>query len=299
MSPHRPGLPRPGPLLSEEGAADPRHPRGFVADRIPARGRRLVRAGRAPPERPRSSATRPAGHAPGGLRLRRHQRRPTARPGLEAGDSGARSFVSVQGSLAMPDLAVPAPRSRSTLAAAHGRRRGGRLLRPDRARLRLQPGRHADQRPPRRRRLGAQRHQDVDHQRRHRRCGRGLGPHRRRGRARLPGPGRHPRVHHQRHRPQVVAAGLGHLQLVLEDCRLPPTPCCPRSGLRPPVVPERALPDHLGSMGAPGRACGALEYARTREQFDRPIGGFKLPSRSWPTPGRAVKGTLWPCTWAG
>ena len=44
-----------------------------------------------------------ARHAPGGLRLRRAQRR-RVRPGaleLEAGDSGLRTFVSVQGSLAM------------------------------------------------------------------------------------------------------------------------------------------------------------------------------------------------------
>ncbi len=66
---------------------------------------------------------------------------------LEAVDSGIRSLVSVQGSLAMFSIhhwGFRGPEER--VAAAHGRRRGDRLLRPDRTRLRLQPVRHAHQR---------------------------------------------------------------------------------------------------------------------------------------------------------
>ena len=68
---------------------------------------------------------------------------------LEAGDSGIRSLVSVQGSLAM--YAIWALRVRGAeagVAAADGGRRGDRVLRPDRGRLRLQPQRHAHQRAP-------------------------------------------------------------------------------------------------------------------------------------------------------
>ena len=59
------------------------------------------------------------------------------------------SLVSVQGSLAM--FAIWKHGSRGAeggVAAADGRGRGDRLLRPDRARLRLQPGRDAHPRPP-------------------------------------------------------------------------------------------------------------------------------------------------------
>ena len=55
------------------------------------------------------------------------------------------------------DLAVRQRGAEAGVAAAHGRRRGDRLLRPHRARPRLRPRRDAHPRPPRRRRLGAQR----------------------------------------------------------------------------------------------------------------------------------------------
>ena len=61
---------------------------------------------------------------------------------LERGDSGIRSFASVQGALVMyPDLRLRLRRAEEEVAArARGRPRD-RLLRPDRARLRLQSGR--------------------------------------------------------------------------------------------------------------------------------------------------------------
>ena len=96
---------------------------------------------------------------------------------LEAGDSGVRSMVSVQGSLAMFAIwKFGSEEQKKHLAAADGRRRGDRLLRPDRGGLRLQPGGHADPGEARRRRVGAERHQDVDHQRIGRRRRGGLGP---------------------------------------------------------------------------------------------------------------------------
>ncbi len=99
---------------------------------------------------------------------------------LEAGDSGLRTFVSVQGSLAMS--AHPQVRQRgaqAALAARDGRRRADRLLRADRADRGQRPGQHAHHRDPRRRRLGAQRGQALDRAGLHRRRGDHLGQDRR------------------------------------------------------------------------------------------------------------------------
>ena len=56
---------------------------------------------------------------------------------LEAGDSGFRSFVSVQGSLAMfPIWKYGSEEQKGTLPPRHGRRRAGRLFRAHRAQRR-------------------------------------------------------------------------------------------------------------------------------------------------------------------
>jgi glutaryl-CoA dehydrogenase len=69
-------------------------------------------------------------------------------------------------------------------------------------------------------------------------------------------------------------------ELVLEDVRLPGDAVLPEvRGMRGPLscLNEARYGIVWGSMGA-ARACfaSALEYARTRVQFDRPIGGFQL-----------------------
>jgi glutaryl-CoA dehydrogenase len=69
-------------------------------------------------------------------------------------------------------------------------------------------------------------------------------------------------------------------ELVLEDCRLPGDAVLPEvRGMRGPLscLNEARYGIVWGSMGA-ARACfqSALEYSRTRVQFDRPIGGFQL-----------------------
>ena len=57
---------------------------------------------------------------------------------LEAGDSGIRSFVSVQGSLAMfPHMEVRLRGTKTGVAAEDGHRRRDRLFRTDRSRLRV------------------------------------------------------------------------------------------------------------------------------------------------------------------
>jgi glutaryl-CoA dehydrogenase len=69
-------------------------------------------------------------------------------------------------------------------------------------------------------------------------------------------------------------------ELVLEDCRLPGDAVLPEvHGMRGPLscLNEARYGIVWGSMGA-ARACfqSAVEYATTRVQFDRPIGGFQL-----------------------
>ena len=64
---------------------------------------------------------------------------------LEAADSGLRSLVSVQGSLAMYAIwRFGSEEHKQRVAAADGGGRGDRLLRPDRAGRRLRPGVDAD-----------------------------------------------------------------------------------------------------------------------------------------------------------
>jgi glutaryl-CoA dehydrogenase len=69
-------------------------------------------------------------------------------------------------------------------------------------------------------------------------------------------------------------------ELLLEDCRLPAESLLEQArGLAGPLacLNEARYGIIWGAMGA-ARACfeTALEYARTRVQFDRPIGGFQL-----------------------
>jgi glutaryl-CoA dehydrogenase len=69
-------------------------------------------------------------------------------------------------------------------------------------------------------------------------------------------------------------------ELILEDCRLPGDAVLPEAqGMRGPLscLDEARYGIVWGSMGA-ARACfaSALDYATTRVQFDRPIGGFQL-----------------------
>ncbi|MFI5226127.1 MAG: acyl-CoA dehydrogenase family protein [Candidatus Limnocylindrales bacterium] len=72
-------------------------------------------------------------------------------------------------------------------------------------------------------------------------------------------------------------------ELILEDCRLPASAVLPGvRGLKGPLscLSEARYGIVWGSMGA-ARACyeSALDYATTRRQFGRPIGGFQLTQR--------------------
>ena len=86
----------------------------------------------------------------------------------------------------VPDLRLRLRGAEAPLPAQAGLRRDRGLLRPDGIRRRQRSGRDAYARAPRRRRLCAQRLQDVDHQQPARRCRRGLGQGRRRRHPGLP-----------------------------------------------------------------------------------------------------------------
>ena len=142
---------------------------------------------------------------------------------LEAGDSGVRSFVSVQGSLAMyPIWAFGSeeqkqrwlpPMAAGDVIGCFG------LTEAD-------AGSDPGSMKTRARRDGSdwitRRNQDVDHQRRHRRRRRRVGQHRR-GRSRIHRSDRHPRLLHERHPSEALATRLGH---VGADPRRRPT-CLP------------------------------------------------------------------------
>ena len=172
--------------LPDRRSARPRHvadPRGHRAapDRAPVRRAAAaavhfrvvrIRSGAGPRAGLRPRQARLVGHALEGLRLRRldrnrlrpgvpgargHRQR-TAQPGVGAGLAGD-----------VRDLPVGQRGAAHAVAARDGHRRRHRLLRPHRARLRVQPLRHAHNGAPRRVGLDPQRLEDVDHQRHGRR----------------------------------------------------------------------------------------------------------------------------------
>jgi glutaryl-CoA dehydrogenase len=72
-------------------------------------------------------------------------------------------------------------------------------------------------------------------------------------------------------------------ELILDDCRVPAANVLPDvTGMRGPLscLNEARYGIVWGSMGA-ARACfeSAIEYATTRQQFGKPIGGFQLTQR--------------------
>ena len=133
---------------------------------------------------------------------------------LERGDSGVRSFVSVQGALVMyPIFTYGSRRTEAAMAAAPAKRRSGRLFRTHRAGLRLEPRRHADYRAARWRRLDPERRENLDHQRHAGRCGHRVGA--RRGRhPRISGGEGHAGIHVVGYSREVVDAGVGDVQPV-------------------------------------------------------------------------------------
>ena len=132
---------------------------------------------------------------------------------LEAGDSGIRSAVSVQGSLAM--FAIwrwGSEEQKERWLPRDARGRGDRLLRADRAGRGLRSGHDADARAARRVRLDPERREDVDHERHDRRRRDRLGAHRGRRDPRLPRREGHARLHGAGDPQEALAARVGHLR---------------------------------------------------------------------------------------
>ena len=127
---------------------------------------------------------------------------------LGRGDGSICTFFGVHSGLAMTSInLLGVGGAEAALAAGHGPDGEDRRLRPDRARPRLGRGRAGDQRPPRRRPLGAGRGQALDRQRLLRRPGDRLGPRRRRQGGRVRGREGQPRLRGQRDVGQDGQAG--------------------------------------------------------------------------------------------
>ncbi len=175
---------------------------------------------------------------------------------LERGDSGIRSFVSVQSSLCMyPIYAFGSEEQKQQYLPAHGPRRAHRLLRSHRAARGLGSGEHEDPCQALGQGLGPQRREDVDHQRGDRRSGGRVGDDR----------GRHPRLHRrQRHarvcrhgdRAQVLPARLRHRRAVLRQRpgARGERAAGGRGAERPAVLPDPGALWHRlgGDRGGPG-----------------------------------------------
>ena len=139
---------------------------------------------------------------------------------LERGDSGLRSFVSVQSALVMyPIFTFGSDEQKNTWLPALATGEKTRLLRADRAGLRLESRRHDHARAQIGQRIHPERRKDVDHIRVDRRCGGHLGQAGRGGAAKRvmalkacaasssrPIAG----FQRQRHSRQMVAARVGH-----------------------------------------------------------------------------------------
>jgi glutaryl-CoA dehydrogenase len=199
---------------------------------------------------------------------------------LEAADSGLRSFVSVQGSLAMfPIWKFGSEEQKEQLAARHGRGRAHRVLRPDRARLGVRPLVDEDERQ-------AQRVDWVLNGAKMWITNGGVAdvavvwaktedgirgfvvPRETKG-----------FTTQDIHRKHSLRASVTS-ELVFDDVRLPEDAVLPGvNGMRGPLscLSEARYGILWGVVGA-ARTCleTALEYAKSRPQFGRPIAAFQL-----------------------
>ncbi len=198
---------------------------------------------------------------------------------VERVDSGYRSAFSVQSSLVMyPIHAFGSEAQTGEIPAAAAHRRVRRLLRPDRARCRLRPGLDAHAREGGRRRLRAERLEDLDHQLADRRRAAGLGEGRCRRHPRLPAGARHGRPDHAEDRGKIQRCALGVTGMImLQDVFVPAEhDAAEREGAaRAVLLPEqRALRHCLGRAGGGGilLARGARLHAEAHD-VRPPAGG--------------------------
>ena len=131
---------------------------------------------------------------------------------IERGDSGLRSFVSVQGALVMyPIYTYGSAEQKGSLAAENAIGRSHRMLWAHRAGLRIESRGHADAREAGRRPVDSERREDLDYERLHGRRRHRLGAHRG-GHSRIPGGEGNARIHYVRYPRQAFDARLGDVQ---------------------------------------------------------------------------------------
>ena len=137
-----------------------------------------------------------------------------------------------------------------------------------------------------RQRLGAQRHQDVDHQRQPRRRGHRLGANRRRH-PWIPGAHRHAGLHRERYPQKLSLRASVTSELVLDNVRLPASAQLPHAvGLSAPLscLNEARFGIVFGALGAARDSLeAAIDYTQTRDVFDRPLSSSSSPRKSLPT----------------
>ena len=206
--------------------------------------------------------------------------------GLIAREIGARRFrlsLDAVGAVVAgdaPDLRLRQRGAEEEVSAQARQGRADRLLRPDRAGLRLRSGLDGDARREGAERLQAQRRQDVDLERADRR------PRRRLGEARRQNPRLHRRARHQglldaEGRGQAVAAHLGHRRdRAGRRRRAGGQSAAERVGPRRSVrLPQHGALRHLpGARWAPPSSAGtrARQYVLDRKQFNRPLAANQL-----------------------
>ena len=203
---------------------------------------------------------------------------------IEAVDSGLRSLVSVQGSLAMYAIYAygsEEQKQRWLPEMAKGSAIGCfGLTEPDSG---SDPGSMRTRARRDGSRLGPHRHQDVDHERVDRGCRRGVGAHRG-GRSRVPGREGHDGLHRRRTsttRSRCARRSPANSSSTRCACRH--RRCSPSArGLRGPLgcLTEARFGIVWGVTGSARDALAAtLDYAGSRTQFGKPIAGFQLTQR--------------------
>jgi glutaryl-CoA dehydrogenase len=200
---------------------------------------------------------------------------------LERGDSGIRSFASVQGALVMyPHLRVRVGGPAPAVPAPPGPGRAGRLLRPHGAHRGKRPRGHEHPGPPHRPRLGPLGHQDVDHQRLHRPPRRGVAKDESDTVRGFLVPTDTPGFSaHDIHTKASMRASVTS-ELVLEDVEIPEDLALPGAvglGKALGCLTQARYGIAWGAVGA-AVACfeEALSYARERVAFGRPIAATQI-----------------------
>ncbi len=202
-------------------------------------------------------------------------------------DGSLATALAVQGGLALRDARVlRLARAAGAVAEAPRRRHRARRLRADRARPRIRLRLARDHGDPHRRRLVAQRHEEVDRQRCLRRHHLRLGPRRERGRRRprqrslLPRRAGHPGLHGTVITGKVSLRGIHQAHIAMDGVRLPADAVLPGTHTFKTRRSCCSPPARVWLVGALGHATACYEIARTyateRMQFGKPLAKFQM-----------------------